>query len=149
MTPADAAAHDAAGRPAQGPTGPRRPEGRYGPSRPPVDRRLLVAAAVAVVLAAVGWFAWVAFGPGRTQVHTLDIGYEVVDETTTKVTFEVQKPASAAAVCTVRALNSGFAEVGLTDVRVGPAADGAVTVTATVPTSERAVSGNVKACALA
>lgn len=146
MTPADATAPDAAGSTSGG---PRRPQGRYGPARPPADRRVLVAAAVAVVAAAVAWFAWVAFGPGRPQVHTLDIGYEVLDDTTTTVTFEVQKPASASAVCTVRALNSGFAEVGLTDVRVGPAQDGAVTVTARVPTSERAVSGNVKACALA
>ena len=127
--------------------GPRRPEGRYGPARPPLDRRVLVAAALAVVLAAVAWFAWVAFGPGRTQVHYLDLGSKVVDDTTTTVTFEVQKQPSATAVCTVRALNSGFAEVGLLDVRVGPSAQGAVTVTATVPTSERAVSGNVKACA--
>ena len=128
--------------------GPRRPEGRYGPARRPVDRRVLLAAALTAALVAVAWFAWVAFGPGRTQVHYLDLGAQVVDDTTTTVTFEVQKAPSATAVCTVRALNSGFAEVGLVDVRVGPADEGAVTVTATVPTSERAVSGNVKACAL-
>jgi hypothetical protein len=141
VTPADAAADAAAG--------PRRPEGRYGPARRPADRRVLVAAALAVVLVLVAWFAWVAFGPGRTQVHFLDLGAQVVDDTTTTVTFEVQKQASATAVCTVRALNAGFAEVGLVDVRVGPGAKDAVTVTATVRTSERAVSGNVKACALA
>jgi hypothetical protein len=133
---------------ADGATGPRRPEGRYGPVRRSPDRRTFVGAAVAAVLLAVGWFAYVAFGPGDTGVHSLDIGYQVVDDTQVRVTFEVQKDPSATAVCTVRALNVGFAEVGRTDVRVGPAKDGAVTVTAVVPTSERAVSGNVKACAL-
>lgn len=133
---------------ADGAAGPRRPEGRYGPVRRPPGRRTLVGAAAAALLLAVGWFAYIAFGPGNTGVHYLDIGYEVVADTEVRVTFEVQKAPSATAVCTVRALNVGFAEVGRTDVRIPAAQDGAVTVTAVVPTSERAVSGNVKACAL-
>lgn len=131
---------------ADGAGGPRRPEGRYGPPRRPVDPRTVVAAGTAVALLAVTWFGYVAFGPSRARVHTLDVGYRVVSDSGVRVTFEVQKARAATAVCTVRALNAGFAEVGLLDVRVGPSPGDAVTVTAEVPTTERAVSGNVKAC---
>jgi hypothetical protein len=133
---------------ADGVTGPRRPAGRYGPDRPGPNRRLAAAAAVGAVLLAVGWFAYLAFGPGDRGVHVLDLGYRVTADTSIEVTFEVQKDPGATAVCRVRALNLGFAEVGLSDVRVGPADDGATTLTAVVPTTERAVSGNVKACVL-
>jgi hypothetical protein len=133
---------------ADGAAGRRRPAGRYGPVRTGPRGPLAVAAVAGALLLAVSWFAYVAFGPGDRGVHVLDVGYRVTGDTTVEVTFEVQKDPGATAVCRVRALNRGFAEVGLTDVRIGPAADGATTLTAVVTTSERAVSGNVKACAL-
>ncbi len=139
-------AEDTTGPVPPGP-GPRRPAGRYGERRT-VSRPVAVGAAVAAVLAAVAWFAYIAFGPGNRGVHVVDVGYRVTGATSVSVTFEVQKDPDRTAICTVRAQNGRFAEVGLVDVRVGPARTGAVTVTTVVPTSERAVSGNVKACVL-
>jgi hypothetical protein len=100
------------------------------------------------VLAAVGWFGYVAFGPGNPGVHFADLGYAVVDDARVEVTFTVRKDPARTAVCTVRASNEGFAEVGLIDVRIGPSTSATSTMTAVVPTSERAVGANVKACAL-
>lgn len=128
------------------PAAPRRPEGRYGPVRRGPDRRTATLAAAAALALAVGWAAYISFGPGRDRVTFQDIGWSVPSQDRVEVRFEVQKDPAATAVCTVRALNRGFTEVGIADVTVGPAARRATTVTAVVPTTEQAVSGNVKAC---
>jgi hypothetical protein len=127
---------------------PRRPEGRYGPPRRQVGRRTAVAAGAAAVLGAVGWAAYVSFGPGDPGVAFLDLGAAVVADDRVEVRFEVQKDPDATAVCTVRAVNRGLTEVGRVDVTIGPADRRATTLTAVVPTTERATGGNVKACAL-
>jgi hypothetical protein len=128
--------------------GPRRPAGRYGPDRPAPRRAVFVAAAVTAVVVAVGWFGYVAFGLRNTGVSFVDIGYTVPDDAHVEVRFQLRKDSSATAVCTVRALNLGAAEVGLTDVRIGPSDGDLTTVRAVVATTERAVRGNVKACVL-
>lgn len=133
---------------ADGSPAPRRPAGRYGPEPRRMSRRTATTLAAAVVAAAVGWAAWISFGPGNKGVSFVEVGYKLPSDTSVEVTFEVSKAPDRTAVCTVRALNNGFAEVGLVDVRVGPSAKRSTTVRAVVPTSERAVSGNVKACAL-
>jgi hypothetical protein len=129
-------------------TGLRRPPGRYGPAAGGSRRPAVVAAAVAAALLAVGWFAFVAFGPGNPGVHFMPVSYTVTDDSRVEVTFQLRKDPDRTAVCTVHALGGAFDEVGRLDVRIGPARAATTTVTAIVPTSERAQSGKVKACAL-
>jgi hypothetical protein len=120
---------------------------RYG-RRPARSRRagVLVAAAVAV-LAALAWSGWVAVSAAREPVRWQSVGYAVRDAAGTDVIFDVSTRGDTAAVCTLEALNAGHAQVGRTDVGV-PATGGATRrLTARIPTSERAVTGGVRACA--
>jgi hypothetical protein len=128
-------------------------EERYG--RRPGDGRtrvLLVAGGLTLAAIAVGWGAWVAQTVTDQPVTWQDVAFDVTGDTVTRVTFDVRfagdLPDDAEAVCTVRALNQVMAEVGLLDVTVGPASREALRTTVEVPTSERAVTGMVKECAV-
>jgi len=124
-----------------------RPQDRYGAPRKRLPRRLRIGLAVGAIVVAVMLAAWLAFA-NREPVAWSDQAYKVVDDTTTTVVFEVTMAPGTTAVCTVRALNARFGEVGLVDVAVGPSRQRAVRATATIPTSEKAVTGTVKACAV-
>ena len=75
-------------------------------------------------------------------------GYTVHSDRSVSVVFEVHKPASRTAVCTVRARDRTGAEVGNSLVRVGPAPKRSVIVTYELPTSGRAADGEITACTL-
>ena len=124
---------------------------RYG-RRPGGRSRLLRAVGALLLLAGVGYAGWYASTVAERPLTWQDTGFDPVGpgETTVsfRLTFNDDLPARAEAVCTVRALSDSSAEVGLRDVTVGPASRGTVEVTASVPTSELAVTGMVKGCAL-
>jgi hypothetical protein len=138
------------------PTATRRAlDERYG-RRPPLGRRGRIAVAVlaGLLLAlGVGWAAWVSRAVTDRPLTWQDVAFDVTGDTVTEVTFDVRfsgdLPDDAEAICTLRALNQVMAEVGLRDVTVGPASRGVVRTTAQIPTSERAVTGLVKECAVA
>ena len=117
----------------------------------PDHSSLAVALGVLAGALAVAWAAWAAFSVDRPPTWT-DIGFDLVDDSTTRVTFDTRfaadAPAGTTAVCTLRALNRSFAEVGRLDVRVRRGERPVVRTTATLRTSERAVTGTVKECAL-
>ncbi len=123
------------------------PVDRYGrrPSRP--RRAVLVGAAAAVLVATVAWFGWAAYS-GRDSATGTDVGFVVVDDSSVRVTFDVTRPKDKTAVCTVQALDTGFAVVGTVQVSVGPSASSVVRTTATVRTTNRATSGQVNGCAV-
>jgi uncharacterized protein DUF4307 len=125
---------------------------RGGPTRTRRTRLLFAGGAAAVLLLAVGWGAWVSHNVTDKPVTWQDVGYEVARDDLTRVTFDVRfardVPADGEAVCTLRALSESMAEVGLTDVTVGPASRRDLRVKAEIPTSERAVTGLVKECAV-
>jgi hypothetical protein len=130
------------------PLGTRRSEAlddRYGRTRRRMTPRGWTALLVAVVAVTVA-LAWWAAAAGVEEVTWKDASYSVKDATSTRIVFDVTMAPGTTAVCTVRALNAGFAEVGLVDVVVGPSAAQTVRVTAQIPTSETAVTGTVKAC---
>jgi hypothetical protein len=104
----------------------------------------------AIVLGGVAFAGYSAWTVAAQPLHWNDFGYRVVDDSAVDVTFDVtfssRLPQGARAVCTLRALNQRFAEVGLREVTVGPASAGSLRVTERVPTSERAVTGTVRDC---
>ena len=122
------------------------PAGRYGPA-PTVRTVVWRRAGLAVlVLAALGVLAWVGLHQLTDPVQWSDVGYHVNGPTSIDVTFDVTKSTSATATCRVRALSQSYAEVGVTDVPVGPGTTSTQRVTVTVPTSETAVTGTVQTC---
>lgn len=123
---------------------PVRPAERYGDRR--TGRGPLVAVLAVVAATFVAWVVWAGLGVAGRDVRWSDVGYDVVDDTTVVVTFTVVKDPKGTAVCTVEALNSQFAKVGLATVEIGPAEQRAVQRTATVRTAERAVTGVVESC---
>lgn len=118
---------------------------RYGTPRRLGRRGAAVLVAVAIA-AGVAWAAWVAWSDTDYRLTWTDVSFDVVDEGTTLVTFEVNRNPGVTVVCTVRALNAGYTEVGLVDVTVPPATARGSRAEARVPTSERAVAGTVKDC---
>jgi hypothetical protein len=119
---------------------------RYGTARRGLGSRGWIALAACAVAAAVGWAAWVAWSGAQDRVDWTDIGFTIVDAGTTKVTFEVDRQPGQEVVCTVRALNGSFAEVGRLDVVVPPSDMRTARAEATIATSEQAVTGTVKGC---
>jgi hypothetical protein len=122
------------------------PPGRYGPAPTPLTHRRrrigLILAAVAGLAVAV----WIALNVASQPVSWKDVGFHVQGPQAIDVTFEVTKPRAKTVVCKVRALSQSYSEVGVRMVTVGPADEGTQRVTATVPTTELAVSGTVDRC---
>lgn len=120
---------------------------RYGAAPRRLGRRGWFVLASITLACAIGWAAWVAWSGNNDRVGWTDVSFEIVDSGTTRMTFEVDRHPGREVVCTVRALNAGFAEVGRLDVVVLPSDVRTARGEATIPTSERAVTGTVKACA--
>ena len=130
---------------------------RYGRRATPRRRLILIAVAALVLALALGLIGWVTVIK-RPDVNWQDLSFDVRSDSQVQVTFDVTFSSRAGsraadgrptAICTVHALNQVQTEVGLQDVRVRAGPKGRARVTVTLPTSERAVTGLVKACTLA
>ena len=125
---------------------PRPPAGRYGPA-PGAHRRTAGRVGLGALLAlGIAGAVWVGVRPGVDTVTWTDVGYSVHGPDRVDVTFEVVKDPDVTARCTVQALSTAYAEVGVVTVTVGP--DDARSVRRTVPvaTQELAVTGIVDRC---
>jgi len=103
------------------------------------------------VLAAVVGLAvvvWIGLAMAGKPVSYKDVGFKVNGSQSVDVTFEVTKPKESTVTCTLTALSESYAEVGVRTVEVGPADTATRRVTATVQTTELAVTGIVDSCAL-
>lgn len=104
---------------------------------------VLVSAIGAVVL---GMIAWGMFQPKATYT---DLGYAIAEDgRSATVRFEVIKPPESTAICEIQALNTGFAQVGLREVTVGPHHENRVRLSEEIATSELATTAVVKSCRL-
>ena len=119
---------------------------RYGAPAGPVKRRLLVT--LVAVLGAVGLAVatWIGIGVARDPVQWTDVGYRVLGSDRVDVTFDVFMAPGTTARCTVHALNSQFAEVGVRTIMIEPATTRGQRRTESVATAERAVTGVVDSC---
>jgi len=89
---------------------------------------------------------WLGLASTNDKATVQDVGYRVVDDRTVDVTYRVSRPAGRNVTCVIRALDKGFATVGLVEVHI-PASD-AYTVerTTRVRTTTRAVTGMARSC---
>ena len=123
--------------------------GRYGPPRTARARRATLAAAVLGAALVLALIVWLGAAMLRDPVRWSDVGFSVKGVDRIDVTFDVVKDPAASARCTIHALNSSFAEVGVVTVTVGPQPEDVSRQTVTLATQELAVTGVVSSCELA
>jgi hypothetical protein len=125
-------------------------EGVSRTDAPPSSRRWAVIGAVLITAFTASIIALGVYLQ-QDRVRWTVTRYQVVDDQTVEVAFEVQRPADTAVVCRVRAIALDFSTVGSVDVTI-PAdeADGAETVAqdVTVRTTTRANTGTVQNCVI-
>ena len=121
----------------------RRPTGRYDEPRALSRPALVVLTAALIAVLTAGAF-WAYQRSTEGQVSSTLLSYEVVDDRTVTVTFEVHKDAQQRVRCRVEALGDDGGAVGVQDVRLGPDADSRVT--STITTTARAYAGVIRGC---
>jgi hypothetical protein len=100
------------------------------------------------ILIGCGMAVW--WGAASTVGHPswTVVSYRVVDDRNVDVTFLVSRPTGREVTCVVRALDRGFATVGLVEAKVPASETSSQTRTTRVRTTTRAVTGVVKSCAI-
>ena len=118
-------------------------DARYGRTG---RRRLpwIIAGAVALLL--VGAFSWMTVAQSMGSVDADDLGFELVDEHSVNITFQVTGVQGKNVVCAVEALDEEFGVVGWKIVEI-PAGDShSQARSVTVPTVAEATTGLVNTC---
>jgi hypothetical protein len=120
---------------------------RCGAPTRPARRRLLVTLVAVLGVLGLAVATWIGIGLAREPVQWTDVGYHVQGSDQVDVTFDVFMAPGARAQCTLHALNSQFAEVGVRTVMIEPATTRGQRLTESVATAERTVTGVVNTCA--
>jgi hypothetical protein len=119
---------------------------RYGRERLRSRDRVLAIAIAAVALVSFLSWAVVVSVDNANQVTHRDIAYEVIDEFSTNVTFEVSRNPGQVVSCDVTVLNQSFAIVGFLTVDVAASNSRSTVISNTIRTTELGVSGLVETC---
>jgi hypothetical protein len=119
---------------------------RYGQDRFRNRDRILAISIAAVAL--TSFLIWAIFVSidNSNQVTHRDIAYEVIDEYSTNVTFEVSRNLGQAVSCDLTVLNQSFAIVGFLTVDVAASESRSTVISSTIRTTELGVSGLVDGC---
>ena len=119
---------------------------RYGRDRLRSRDRILAISIAAVALSSfLIWAVFVAIDNANQVAHR-DIAYEVIDEYSTNVTFEVSRSPGQSVSCDVTVLNQSFAIVGFLTVDVEASSSRSTVISSTIRTTELGVSGLVQSC---
>jgi hypothetical protein len=119
---------------------------RYGRDRLRSRDRVLAISIAAVALSSfLIWAVFVAIDNANQVTHR-DIAYEVIDEYSTNVTFEVSRNPGQAVSCDVTVLNQSCAIVGFLTVDVAASSSRSTVISSTIRTTELGVSGLVQDC---
>ena len=116
---------------------------RYGRTR---RRRApwIVGGIVAVL--AVATLGWSTVSQSMSSVDADDLGFEVVDEHTVTVDFQVSGVQGNDVFCVIEALDEEFGVVGWKIVEVSAGDSHSRSISATVPTVAAATTGLVNTC---
>ncbi|WP_019178957.1 DUF4307 domain-containing protein [Microbacterium yannicii] len=121
-------------------------EDRYGRT-PRIARRrvgwLLVALIGSALVAAL---AWTTVSNSLDDVSYDDTGYEIVDDHTVTVSFQVGPPANTPFVCALQALDEDFGVVGWRVIEFAAIKTTAKAFVESIPTVARATTGVVHSC---
>ena len=123
-------------------------DARYGRARVRTRRERMLGWSVGlgILLLAVAWLWWVATDPTSAQLQSRTIGFEIEDESTTTVAFDVSVDAGTPVRCAVEALNAAHGIVGWVELDLPPADAHTTSHRVEVRTSEAAVNGLVSEC---
>lgn len=116
---------------------------RYGRTR---RRRLpwIVAVVIAVIVIAIA--GWLTVAQSMNSVDADDLGFEVADEHSVTVRFQVTGAQGKDVACAVEALDEEFGVVGWKIVEIPAAEEHMQQLVTTVPTVAEATTGLVNSC---
>lgn len=118
-------------------------DARYGRTR---KRRLPWVIGIAVAVLGVGAYSWLLVADSMNSVDADDLGYQIVDEHTVELTFQVSGVAGKDVACAIEALDEEFGTVGWKIIEI-PAAEGHTrSFTERIPTVAEATTGLVSSC---
>ena len=121
-------------------------ERRYGAARTRRWPVIILASALGAV--ALAWITWVVLDQDRSLSYQVS-GYDVVSDTETVVTVELNRENGAAVECEIYAQAEDHSVVGERIVTVPSGEPGTVRVDEPIKTERRAVNGVLKTCRLA
>ena len=121
---------------------------RYGtgPASPKRVRRFAIATAVVFAVGFIAWVAWGGLFAPASQVSATDAGTTTVSDHEVEVEFELTVPAGHTSSCALQALTSTFTIVGWRIVDFPASNLTTRSLTETVRTTERAVTGLIYRC---
>lgn len=129
-------------------TAPSTIDSRYGrtPERRRRSRLLAILAAIGVAVVVVAWVLWVGlFGPGAS-LESRDLGYQLTSEASVEVRYEVTVDTGRSVSCAVEALAEDFSIVGWHVVTLPPSDQRTRQFSASVRTTQPAVTGLIYRC---
>ncbi len=118
---------------------------RAVPRPAPGTGRWWLIGTVAIVLA-VAAISWVSLHDSSNRITATTVAYDVVDDSSVLIRFDVTRPPQLSVSCTLRALDGHFGVVGSSVVAIPPGAEGTTHQVATIRTAARAVTGVVQDC---
>ncbi|MGM7670843.1 DUF4307 domain-containing protein [Microbacterium sp. A93] len=119
---------------------------RYGRGR---KRRMPWIIGGVIALAVVVIAGWMTVSQSMNSVGANDLGYEVVDEHSVTVHFQVSATQGKDVVCAVEALDEEFGVVGWKVVEIPGGDSHTQQLSTTVPTVSEATTGLVNTCWIA
>ena len=92
---------------------------------------------------------WLALANTLGAVTWTDTAYQVLDDRSVRVEFDVHRAPGQDVTCTVEALDQSFGVVGVLEVPVPASTERSVHQQVVVRTAARAVTGTVRTCSAA
>ncbi len=93
----------------------------------------------------VALVVWFGLRNSGNRITATTVGYKVLDDTSVRISFDVDRPAQLPVTCTLSALDAHFTVVGRADVVIPPGQRTTHHVE-TIKTATRAVTGVVQDC---
>lgn len=119
---------------------------RYGRDRlRRQDRKMAITVGSLILFAFLIW-AMLFVINDSSRVSYRDIAYEVIDEFSTSVTFEVSRNIGQEVTCDITILAENFAIVGFLTLDVAASENRSTVISTTVQTTELGVTGLVDGC---
>jgi hypothetical protein len=118
----------------------------YGSRGTPRRRRVLWAVAIVVAVVLVGGYGWFVVTDPSNGVRADGTAFEVRDDRTTSITFQLSAPPGTALTCAIEALDEEHGVVGWRIVEYPASDQHTRPLTESIPTVARATTGLVNSC---